>query len=303
MEQYKEILENLGYKLQDRGKEWRAKPLYRESDNDTSLRIRKKDGMWMDFGGNTGGPFERLVKITLGLATDAETKKWLEGTSFHKIVPLAQELEIEYEENFSVDELNDLVPSYEYWAGRGISKLTLDTFKGGIIKKGVGSSFYNRYIFPIFDSRKNCIGFAGRWLGQENGKAPRWKLAGPVNRWCHPAIINKDHILKEKKIVLVESMGDFLSLWEAGVKYGLVLFGVNLGKTILKTLIAANPDEIIISTNNDIKNNFVGNKAAEVIKKQLTNFFDPEQIRIMLPETNDWGDSDVNVIQKNFGIK
>ena len=36
-----EILTELGYQLKDYGKEFRAKPLYRDSDNDTVLRIYK----------------------------------------------------------------------------------------------------------------------------------------------------------------------------------------------------------------------------------------------------------------------
>lgn len=126
---------------------------------------------------------------------------------------------------------------------------------------------------------------------------------GPANRWCHPAIFNKNDILQIRKIVLVESMGDFLKLWEAGIKYGLVMFGTNMGKALLKAIIAANPEEVIISTNNDSLKKYAGNKAAETIKSQLLNFFDPQQITIKLPELNDWGVTDVIEIRKSFNVK
>ena len=298
MEQFKDILENLGYKLRDRGKEWSMRPLYRASDNDTALCVRKRDGVWIDFVSRDGGPFEKLVKLTVGLPTLDSAKAWLKSNKF-EISTYQPELNVEYDENLSLEDLKDLVPSYEYWEKRGISKETLDVFQGGVVQKNVSSSLYNRYVFPIFDSHKNCIGMTGRWLGEE-GKAAKWKHAGSVNRWCHPAIFNKKEILKSRKIVLVESMGDFLKLWEAGVKYGLILFSTNLGKAMLKAIIAANPEEIIVSTNNDMNNKFVGNKAAKTIQSQLTNFFDPEQVKIVLPELNDWGVTDVKDIQTIF---
>ena len=44
MEDIRDILTDLGYSLRDYGKEYRAKPLYRESDNDTILTIEKSTG-------------------------------------------------------------------------------------------------------------------------------------------------------------------------------------------------------------------------------------------------------------------
>ena len=63
---FKTILEGLGYTLFDRGKEWRAKPMYRDSDNDSSLRILKDSGKWIDFARGTGGDFKKLVEISGG---------------------------------------------------------------------------------------------------------------------------------------------------------------------------------------------------------------------------------------------
>ena len=50
-----QILTDLGYQLKDCGKEFRAKPLYRDSDNDSVLRIYKDTGKWVDFKQNMSG--------------------------------------------------------------------------------------------------------------------------------------------------------------------------------------------------------------------------------------------------------
>ena len=46
---YKEILENLGYKLSDHGSYWRTSALYRSGDNPTALQIYKDSGVWKDY--------------------------------------------------------------------------------------------------------------------------------------------------------------------------------------------------------------------------------------------------------------
>ncbi len=39
-----QILTSMGYSLKDFGREYRTKPIYRDSDNDTVLRIYKDSG-------------------------------------------------------------------------------------------------------------------------------------------------------------------------------------------------------------------------------------------------------------------
>ena len=45
MTNYKEVLENLGYKLSDHGPYWRTNALYRAGDNTTALQIHKDSGV------------------------------------------------------------------------------------------------------------------------------------------------------------------------------------------------------------------------------------------------------------------
>ena len=44
----KQVLEDLGYKLIDRGKYWHANAAYRDGDNNTALQIWKNSGVWRD---------------------------------------------------------------------------------------------------------------------------------------------------------------------------------------------------------------------------------------------------------------
>lgn len=63
MSDYKTILENLGYKLSDRGTFWQTSAIYRNGDNPTAIQVYKDTGVWKDFVEDTNFlPFEALVK-------------------------------------------------------------------------------------------------------------------------------------------------------------------------------------------------------------------------------------------------
>jgi hypothetical protein len=77
-----QVLTDLGYKLKDHGKEYRTRPLYRDSDNDTVLKIEKNSGNWFDFKQNISGDLNSLVKMTLKLDGVDEAKQWLKNKNF-----------------------------------------------------------------------------------------------------------------------------------------------------------------------------------------------------------------------------
>lgn len=286
---FRSILEGLGYSLNDRGNEWRARPIFRESDSDTTLRISKKDGRWIDFARGNGGDFKKLVEISGGK---------FDGTVN---IPKPTEKRVISDECFHKSEMENIVSDHRYWKGRGISEETLSAFRGGVIPKTTKSAMYGRYVFPIPNNREEFIGISGRWTGETISKnVPKWKHMGATDTWVYPAFLNKNEILTRKEIILVESIGDGLALWEAGIKHFLVLFGIRCGKSITKSLIAADPNRIIISTNNDSDNNFAGNIASNKIRMSLLEYFDPEQVIIKLPKKNDWGMTDKEDIIKVF---
>ena len=72
----------------------------------------------------------------------------------------------------------------------------------------------NRYVFPIFDNKNNIIGLSGRKLEAKSNR-PKWIHYGKKSKWIYPSFVNKNYIKDKEEVILVESIGDMLSLWEA----------------------------------------------------------------------------------------
>jgi DNA primase len=192
--------------------------------------------------------------------------------------------------------LEKIIPTHDYWAKRGVSKDTLDLFKGGVVKKG---TMADRYVFPILSSKEELIGVTGRCLKDpENKNTPKWLHRGRTSEWKYPLQVNYSIIKQQKELILVESIGDMLSLWEAGIKNTLVVFGLNLSPSLIGLLIKLDPNKIFVSFNDDSDNNSAGNKGVESAVKKLKNYFDPEQIQVAFPTQNDFGDMSSEEISK-----
>jgi len=290
-EDVKIILEQLGYKLNDRGREWRSKPLYRDSDNDTALKINKNDGRWIDFARNESGTIEQLIEKTLGLSSFS-AKSWIkkvgiDGSNPENSQSLKEEINLDYIKFFDPQLLTKLSQNYKYWNSRGIENKTLDEFGGGLCFTG---KMAGRYVFPIFDEDKRIRGFSGRSVFQNN--EIKWKHIGKRSDWNYPLFLTREHIEKEKECIVIESIGDGLSLWQAGIKNFIICFGLNSLEHICYSLVKLDPASIIIAFNNDLsdgKTYGAGNVAAKNFKKQLETFFSKEQIKIKLPKFNDFG--------------
>jgi DNA primase len=301
-ESVRRILQDIGYVLTDNGREFRAKPLYRDSDNDSVLRIWKNSGQWVDFKENKSGSLEELIRLTLKLKSIEEAKQWIgaKGISVSNEEiekPRAITKQIQY---FEKSLLLKLTKNDDYWNNRGISSSTLAPFNGGVATTG---KMYNRYTFPVFDNKDNIIGFSGRDVAPLSLEGrPKWKHIGDKKEWVYPLKVNLEDIKKCKKIILLESIGDMLALRENGINNSIVTFGLNVSAKIIYSLIALNPDKIVIAFNNDSGNNGAGNEAAISAKNKLLNYFDRNQISINLPVgAKDFGDlnlSDKNKIQE-----
>ena len=297
-ESVRKILQDIGYVLTDNGREFRAKPLYRDSDNDNVLRIWKNSGQWVDFKENKSGSLEELIRLTLKLKTIDEAKQWIGSKG---IVSNAEEIEkpkaltsqVQY---FDKSLLLKLAKNDDYWNNRGISSSTLAPFCGGLASTG---KMYNRYTFPIFDNKDNIIGFSGRDVAPFSLEGrPKWKHIGDKKEWVYPLKVNLQDIRSRKKIILVESIGDMLALRENGISNSVVTFGLNISAKIIYSLIALNPYKIIVAFNNDSDNNGAGNEAAVVAKNKLLNYFDKSQVSINLPlGAKDFGD--LNLFDKS----
>ena len=282
-DEIKDILTEIGYTLRDCGSEYRTKPLYRDSDNPNVLCIKKSNGVWFDFKTSKYGNLEELVKITLNLKDINEAKDFIKTKFSYENVKVEKE-KLKSRKIFNKNNLNKIIDDYKYWNSRGVSSESLKVFESGVMKEG---KLKDRYVFPIFDKMNKLIGAAGRDL---TGKTPvKWKLLGEKSSWVYHFKYNRDFIKKNHSVVLVESIGDMLALWEAGVKNTIVIFGLTVSSRVKQLLISLNLKKIYISLNNDDTTSNAGNEAALKVKKDLLKYFDEDHLQIALPDQNDFG--------------
>lgn len=278
----KEILTSIGYRLRDVGREFRTKPLYRDSDSDNVLSIKKDTGYWYDFKTNQHGSFDKLIKITLNL-DDAKAEEYLKNRNWQYESSGIEKEKLEELKIFPSELLDKLEKDHSYWLTRNINEETVSVFEGGVAKEG---RMKDRYVLPIFNSKKQIVGFTGRDL--TGTKKAKWKHLGDKSKWVYPLYFNKKEVLNAKSVILVESVGDMLSLWQSGVKNSAVTFGLDINNSLLNLFIRMDLDTIYISFNND--ENQAGNQAAKKLYFKLLKFFDKNQIKVALPTKNDFGE-------------
>ncbi len=295
----KDILIKTGYKLTDEGKFWKTTAHYRNGKNPTSLSISKKTGWYWDFSAGHHGPPEELVKLVNGNA---------DISSFAGYVPIPDIVKIRVAKTFSKDILKHLLPDYDLFLERGISEETLREFEAGLAHAG---KLNRRICFPIYNRQGKIHGFTGRWytndLPNSEHKIPKWKHYGQKLNFIYPCHLN-DSILREKKrVIIVESIGDVLSLWEAGIKEIVCSFGTSLSTKLINYIIGIDPTEIIISTNNDTavedtpEQEQKGPAAARRMRKKLAKFFSADKIFISLPPKKDFGEMSKVEIKRWYG--
>lgn len=81
--------------------------------------------------------------------------------------------------------------------------------------------FRDRLIFPLFNEKGECVGFAGRALSPDAEpkylNSPETRLF-KKNEILYGLFQSKEFIKKERSLYLVEGYFDYLSLWERGIK-------------------------------------------------------------------------------------
>jgi DNA primase len=98
-------------------------------------------------------------------------------------------------------------------------------------------------------------------------------------------------IINSKEVILVESIGDMLSLFENGIKNVLVTFGLDISSELLINLIGLNLKKITLSFNNDFnKQENRGRNACVKNYLKLLSHFNQESVSICLPTKNDFGE-------------
>jgi len=282
---YKEILIGVGFHPTDNGPELRMRPIYRDSDNNTSLKVDKKTGHWYDFGTNKHGSFPELIQLSLNLSNIDEAREILSSKfSLQAQEHQPQKPKFEIQKTFPKEILDNLIKNHSYWISRGISENTVKLFGGGIFDKG---RLKSRYCFPIFNEFNQLVGLTGRTLV---GSDIKYKHLGQKSHWLWPLHLNETIIKECKSVILLESPGCVLTLWDAGIKNTLCLFGTKCSVPILNALIRLDLDKIYLSLNNEPDNNNIGNKAAKQIYHQLTRYFDDNDVVEALPLKKDFGE-------------
>lgn len=282
----KEVLENLGYDLKDCGSHYRSRALFRDGQNENSLAIYKDSNVIIDFVSGERMNLQRLVALTLNLPTKIAAQEWLDKNNV-RLEPKTQEPKLSEPKIFPAEWITNLIPDHSYWLNRGISEEVMKEFKGGVwIKDG---AFKGYYVFPVFDYQNRLVGIAGRNIDGSPNK-PKWKLKGGKKLWKYPLFLNHKDILQSKKIVLVESIGNCLALYNAGWKSVIVMFGIDLSFEIVNYLLKIDPHHIVVSTDND---GGTGNEAAIKIQNKLCKYFDRQMVKIAHPHKKDFADQDI----------
>jgi hypothetical protein len=287
------ILTDLGYTLDDRGDYWQTNAIYRGGDNRTAVQIYKDTGVWKDYVQESGFlPFKALVEKSCEGATKEELNNILKGLgdSVAKKTKKETYKPLELDEVFKEEDLDKLLPHYTFYNKKGISNETLKKFKGGLSTRG---QMYQRFIFPVYNEYRQIIGFAGRDMINKEGR-PKWKHIGKKTKWVfplHTPALQDEGGWQNKEIILVESVGDLLSIQENTEFKCLVTFGLGISPALINALVALCPKLIILSSNNDTSSEENrGLSAAIKNYLKLLEFFDPDSIKVCLPTENDFGD-------------
>lgn len=288
---YATILRNIGYNLTDRGSYWQTSALYRDGDNKTAIRIYKDSGVWCDFvEGNQNLPFEVLIKKTLK-TNDVESL--LRSNQFNFLVDKKELLK--EEKTFPESALKKLLPHYDYFEGRGISEKTLKAYKGGL---ATGGKLYQRFVFPVYRADEKIHGFSGRKVLDKND-SPKWLHYGKSMTWFYPYYSVdgvKEQCEEEGRIFMVESIGDSMSLFQAGIKNNGVTFTNKIGNKLIARLASSGYD-VILSLNNDSGQNRGFDGALTSVLK-LIDVVDLEKIWFLPPPKEDFGEMKTEEIKE-----
>lgn len=287
---YKEVLENLGYRLKDHGLYWRTNAVYRSGDNTTALQIYKDSGVWKDYVEDSEFlPFEVLLKKSLNTSDENIVRTHLKNANSTLASVVKRRELLKEEKTYPVDCLKKLLPHYDFYLNKNIKKSTLSGFKCGLATSG---KLYQRVIFPVFREDGLIHGFSGRKVTADD--RPKWLHMGKTSNWFYP-FYSIEEVRKEieetKNVHIVESIGDCMALYNSGIKNVLVSFGLNMSPKFISRLACLGLQKIFISYNNDstAERNRGFEGAIKSIFK-LCDAVDFDKIYFCPPSKNDFGD-------------
>lgn len=301
MDNFKIVLEELGFPLTDRGSFWQTKAVFRNGDNPTAIIVYKDSGVWKDFVEDTPYlPFEALVYKITG---EKDFSKIINNISKAPRVTVKKKGLLQEEKSYPESCLKRLLPDYDFYLSekKGISEQTLKDFKCGLATSG---KMYQRIVFPIFRNDGRVHGFSGR-LAIEKENFPKWKHLGKKRTWIYPLFTapnTKPSIELKKEAIIIESIGDALKLYDCGICNTFVSFGISISPTVISRISAMNLSKIVLALNDDkdSKKNWGKVKSAKAAIA-LAEHIDFKKIFIVPPIQNDFGDMSVEEI-KNWEL-
>ncbi len=270
----KSLLLSLGYQIKEYSNYFTCNAAYRSGDDSGSVAVY--DDLVKDFVLGKTFTHKEFVEVITGAKSEEELKKILDSNEI-LINPNPEPKLIKQIKKFDPELLNYLQPDYSYPLSRGISEETLKLFKCGFVGQ-VRGKLRNRFVFVIYNSKNEIVGFDGRAL-DDNNKI-KWQKAGTKSDWVYPAYINDKHITNSKCVILVESIFDLLSLFECGIFNVICIFGTEMSLAVLNYLLRRNVEKIVISLNNELEsaNNGAGNRGSKKCYGRLLRYYDQRNL-------------------------
>jgi DNA primase len=166
---------------------------------------------------------------------------------------------------------------------------------GNLVGRGI-DRFRGRVIFPLFDHRENCIGFAGRILPWQNQDTAKY-INSPDTEAYHKSKVlyglnvTKSEIRNKGFAVIVEGELDMISSYQSGIRNAIAIKGSALTEDQLR-LIGRFAQKIVLCLDSDFAGNEAVKKGAilainmnfEVKVALLHEFKDPDDAARKDPE-------------------
>jgi DNA primase catalytic core len=122
----------------------------------------------------------------------------------------------------------------------------------GVLNEKGNEVFYGRVVVPIRDEHDNVVSLYGRKVEGPGGKLPEDSARHLYLAGGHRAVFNAAAVKASRTLLIVESIFDCLSLWQAGYRATVPLYGAGGWTPHHDELIKqAELDEIVLALDND----------------------------------------------------
>jgi DNA primase len=162
---------------------------------------------------------------------------------------------------------NTLLRDYLYSQGYDYELIK----KAGLLDHQNFDRFQSRIIFPLRDEKGRLVGFTGR-IFPENFPGPKYlnspeTLIFKKSEFLYGLYFSKEHILVQKKIILVEGQMDFLLSWQNNLKNVVAVSGSALTENHLRKL-KKYSSNLVLAFDND-NAGFQANLRANLLAQKL----------------------------------